>query len=135
MITTANYFTKGIKAIGIAISVGKPRWWTGRSYPPLAPAPWMLRLQGQEFTRAYQDTILSQLDPIGIREELEGSALLCWEGFNTFCHRRLVAEWLETEAGIVVPEYGRNREESLVAADMPSKSEAKRQKLAASELF
>jgi hypothetical protein len=31
--------------------------------------------------------------------------MLCWEAPGEFCHRRLVAEWLEGELGIQVPEW------------------------------
>jgi hypothetical protein len=31
--------------------------------------------------------------------------LLCWEAPGKFCHRRLVAAWLEDALGIDVPEY------------------------------
>ena len=37
------------------------------------------------------------------------------------CHRRLVAEWLEEKLGIVVPELGHERGESLPFGEQPSK--------------
>jgi hypothetical protein len=40
------------------------------------------------------------------------------------CHQRLVAEWLEEKLGIVVPELGRERSESVPFAKQPSKWEA-----------
>ena len=39
--------------------------------------------------------------------------MLCFEKFNDRCHRRFVAEWLETSLGIVIPEFGYEREQSL----------------------
>lgn len=37
-------------------------------------------------------------------KELDGSVLLCWEKSGAFCHRRLVAEWLEDAVGEKVQE-------------------------------
>jgi hypothetical protein len=31
--------------------------------------------------------------------------LLCWCPPQTKCHRRLVADWIETELGLYIPEY------------------------------
>lgn len=36
--------------------------------------------------------------------ELDGCVLLCHEKDSTYCHRRIVAEWLEVALGIKVPE-------------------------------
>jgi hypothetical protein len=47
--------------------------------------------------------------------------LLCWESFNVRCHRRLVAEWLEEKVGIVVPEVGHERAESIPFSEQRSK--------------
>ena len=37
--------------------------------------------------------------------------MLCWEPPGKFCHRRLVAKWLEEHLGVDVPEL---REPSLL---------------------
>jgi hypothetical protein len=47
--------------------------------------------------------------------------LLCWEAFNVRCHRRLLAEWLEEKLGVVVPELGHERAESIPFSEQPSK--------------
>ena len=41
------------------------------------------------------------------------------------CHRRLVAEWLEEKLGIVVPELGHERAESVPFSEQPSKWDGK----------
>jgi hypothetical protein len=51
--------------------------------------------------------------------------LLCWESFNVRCHRRLVAEWLEDKLGIIVPELGHERAESVPFSEQPSKWDGK----------
>jgi len=43
------------------------------------------------------------------------------ESFNVRCHRRLVAEWLEEKLGIVVPEVGHERGESIPFNEQRSK--------------
>ena len=68
------------------------------------------------YTRRYQAEVLDKLDPVAVVMDLdrlcylpEGpveAILLCWEPPGAFCHRRLVAEWLERSLGIVVPELG-----------------------------
>jgi uncharacterized protein (DUF488 family) len=56
----------------------------------------------------YLRDVLDKLDPAKVVEELGFDAvLLCWEAPGRFCHRRLVAAWLEEALGIEVPEYTR----------------------------
>jgi uncharacterized protein (DUF488 family) len=48
---------------------------------------------------------LDKLDPQKVFDDLgEDAILLCWEAPCQFCHRRLVAEWLEKHLGVNVPE-------------------------------
>ena len=54
-----------------------------------------------EYARRYNEEVLSKLDALG-----KDAILLCGEMPGTFCHRRLVARWLEEELGISVPERG-----------------------------
>lgn len=71
----------------------------------LAP-PWSLvKMEDEkEYTKEYRK-ILDKLDPAMVLEDLgEGAILLCWEKAGEFCHRRLVAEWLEEHLGITVNE-------------------------------
>ena len=37
---------------------------------------------------------LSKLNPDEYGEKLQDCILLCYEGYNKFCHRHLIAEWL-----------------------------------------
>jgi len=49
--------------------------------------------------------ILDKLDPRKVFEDLGPDAiLLCWEPPGKFCHRGLVAAWLEEKLGVQVPE-------------------------------
>lgn len=100
---------KGENAVSIA---GKcPSWYKGREYKKLAPRYWFFAKYKQDgdkefYTEQYQKEVLNKLDPKQVYEELgEDAVLLCWEKSGEFCHRRLVAEWLEHELGIKVEEF------------------------------
>ena len=105
-----SYYSKykGENAVSIALS--KPKWYKCREYKPLFPT-WQLlnkyKNDGDEsyYTEHYQKEILDKLDPKQVYEELgENSVLLCWEK-SGFCHRFLVARWLEKELGIEIKEF------------------------------
>jgi len=92
---------------------------------PLAPPRWLLKAKDPElFDREYRKQ-LDSLDAKQVAEDLGPNAIiLCWESFNVRCHRRLVAEWLEEKLGIVVPELGHERSESIPFSEQPSKWDA-----------
>ncbi len=92
----------------ISIARGTPGWFKGKRYLPLAPS-WEL-IKNTEipepYTTGYYEQVLNKLDPGKVLEELgENAILLCWEKPGDFCHRRLVAEWLESTLKIEVPEF------------------------------
>ncbi|MEA2044925.1 MAG: hypothetical protein U9N48_00120 [Euryarchaeota archaeon] len=102
---TSNFSESGSDPRAVAISRSRPKSWNGRVYEKLAPS-WALirlaKLSKAEYTRRYNEEVLSKLDALG-----KDAILLCWEMPGTFCHRRLVAGWLEEEMlGISVPERG-----------------------------
>ena len=43
----------------------------------------------------YYRTVLMRLDPEEVYNKLNNSVLLCYEDSSCFCHRHIVAEWLE----------------------------------------
>jgi uncharacterized protein (DUF488 family) len=64
----------------------------------------MLKMDEDTYREEYQK-ILDNLDPRKVYEDLgKNSILICWEAPGKFCHRRLVAEWLEKHLGVTVPE-------------------------------
>jgi uncharacterized protein (DUF488 family) len=64
----------------------------------------MLKLDEATYQVEYQK-ILDNLDPRQVFDDLgEDAILLCWEAPGKFCHRRLVAAWLEKHLGRSVPE-------------------------------
>ncbi|MBW1953536.1 MAG: hypothetical protein JRI66_10705 [Deltaproteobacteria bacterium] len=95
----------------VSISIKSPEWFKGRHYRPLNPPPDMLHcdVSDEEWARKYRERVLERLNPQQVYEELGPDAiLLCWEPPGVFCHRRLVAEWLEENLGIEVPELPAN---------------------------
>jgi len=105
---TSYYGSKAAKLPeAVAISQGIPKYYRGKVYKKLAP-PWSLvKEKDQEvFTELYKKQVLSKLQPAQVYAELGPSAiLLCWEKPGVFCHRRVVAEWLEKHLGIRIPEW------------------------------
>lgn len=88
----------------VSIALRAPKWYRGRRYPALAPRREMLKMIEATYRVEYQK-ILDNLDPQKVFEDLgEDAILLCWEAPGKFCHRRLVAEWLEEHLGRPVPE-------------------------------
>lgn len=91
---------KGLRFISIARF---NRFWSGEKYLSLAPTADMLKIEDEkEYTDLYYKNILSKLDAKIVYNELgENAVLLCFEKWDdiksgkTFCHRRIVAKWLE----------------------------------------
>jgi len=100
----------------IAISRSVPRYIRSgyRVYRTLAPGPWFKSVSYGQYREKYFHQ-LSLLDPLQVWNALHHLAgdhepvLLCYEkgpfDSGNFCHRRMVAEWFETELGFVVPEW------------------------------
>src|SRR5437764_1810501 len=126
MITTSNFARNAKHPDAVAISRGVPRFYKGRRCLALAPPTWLLKAKDPAlFDREYRKQ-LDSLDAKQVAEDLGPNAiLLCWESFNVRCHRRLVAEGLEEELGIVVPELDYERAESLPFNEQPSKWDGK----------
>jgi len=117
-IYTASWFTYfGPGRIGI--SRGSPRGVAGgyKMYRALAPTRDIL--QNENAQAAYRERffaeVLDKLDPQDVLVELEKrsqdglAVMMCFEKppfhENNWCHRRMVAEFLERETGLVVEEW------------------------------
>ena len=100
----------------ISISLKTPQWsQVDLQYQRLAPKRWMLQATKERYTKAYNEQ-LAKLNPNTVRSQLrilagEGftPVMLCYEAQpfseSNWCHRRMVAEWLEEALGIVIPEF------------------------------
>lgn len=90
----------GLNFVSIARSC---RYWNGRAYKPLMPTWDIINIEDEEeYRKAYYEKVLSKLDPLEVYNDLgEDAILLCHESAakiasgETFCHRHMVAEWLE----------------------------------------
>lgn len=103
----------------IGISRGNPRGVAGgyRTYKKLAPSADILHNTADvhEYRERFFTEILGNLDPQEVLKDIaklsEGrpAYLMCFEKppftETNFCHRRMVADWLAVEAGVVVEEW------------------------------
>ena len=106
-----SYFAKsGILPNAVSIAISSPAFFKGRRYKQLAPNYWFFIKYKDDhdekfYIEQYQKEVLDQLDPQKVFDELgEDAILLCWENSKSFCHRRLAANWLETNLKIIIPE-------------------------------
>lgn len=118
MITTSNFAVAKNDPRAVAICQGVPWWFKGRRMVELAPSRDLLNyVKASGDTKRFDDAMREQLEKLDIdkivKELGDESILLCWEGWNVRCHRRLVAEWLESKLGIEVPELNHRRSESI----------------------
>lgn len=122
---TSNYARKGSHPNAIAISRKPPDWYTGTTLPELAPT-WKMIMAYKEgnitetdFISMYVDLLHRQrFDPNKFIEPLPDSTfLLCYEKPGDFCHRRVLAEWIELKTGITIPEWKTEREEAAAKQD------------------
>ncbi len=108
MIVTSNFKIAGHLPQGVAISLGVPRGWQGARRPVLAPPRPLIKIMNPAtFIPLYREQVLDKLDPHKIIRDLGGDnfIMLCWEGPGVFCHRRVVALWLEKATGIKIAEF------------------------------
>lgn len=116
-----SYFARYRGDKGVSIALYPIRGYSGRRYPPLYPSKDILSqwktshedemIRQKIYIERYYNEVLSALDPRKVVNDLGDAVLLCYEKPNTFCHRRLVASWLEASIGIIVPELTFNKED------------------------
>jgi len=102
--------------IPVSIARFPPKWFRGEEIKALAPEKKLLwkakqnKICVEEYTHQYMKCVTERFDPRmlyeKLRQEFSGSdiVLLCFERKGEFCHRRLLAEWLENTLGLNVPE-------------------------------
>jgi uncharacterized protein (DUF488 family) len=117
-----SYFAKLRKIpdsiVPISIAVGTPRWYNGISYEKLKPT-WnlvrLIKIGGDKdiYTKIYTENILNMTNPFEVITDLsyisnnKDVVLLCYEKPTDFCHRHIVADWLN-EAGFKVKVWSEN---------------------------
>lgn len=118
MIFTSFYFHPDFKKhhnlIGISASV--PDFFKGERLEILAPS-WDLlnayhrdELTNEQYSEQYLISLLERgVDPETIFDDIpQGSILLCYEPPGQFCHRRVLANWIEDCTGMIIPEWNSN---------------------------
>lgn len=92
---------RGLRFVSVARSC---RYWTGERYPDLFPTWEMINMTDKDkYEKVYREKVLSKLDPVKVYEDLEDAVILCHESIDkiesgeTFCHRHMIAKWLEEE--------------------------------------
>lgn len=137
-----------LNAFPISIALYPPEWYLGRRcYDKLAPTPeilreWKAHHDKDLYIESYNEEVLSKLSPVTVvndmmkiargyepDEFLEEDAslnedrdviLLCYEAPDQFCHRHLVAQWLQSagylcdEWSKVVPFYEKKRKPKIL---------------------
>lgn len=84
------------------------KFWQGESYPKLFPSAnlltWWKSLpkEAQEcqdckqiYFNVYKQETLDKLDPHNVAADLQNKVLLCYEKSSDFCHRHIIAAWLQ----------------------------------------
>lgn len=114
-----SYFgqMKNLSKAGISIiSIARysPRFYHGGVLLEIAPTGAMLSMNDEEYKKAYRE-ILRKVDvnkllvKIQVLSKGKDVALLCFEKPDVFCHRHLLAEWIQKSVGIEVTEWGVSR--------------------------
>ena len=70
------------------------------------PRPLIKIMDPDTFIPLYKAQVLDKLDPHKIIRDLGGDnfIMLCWEDPGEFCHRRVVAAWMQKHTGVLVEE-------------------------------
>ena len=74
------------------------------------------KIDEMEYTSKYLD----QLNELGVDRILQmiqifgnNVVLLCWESPEKFCHRHILADYINKNSGVIVEEFGKENEISL----------------------
>ena len=99
----------------IGICCYPPKWFNGPNLGAIAPTPDILekcKSSHAEYEKRYKAEVLSifkdvstLINKISYISGGKDVALCCYEKPSDFCHRHIVAKWLEEQAGIEVKEF------------------------------
>ena len=88
------------KSKQVSVARGTPKWFSGIAAEALMPS-WdkIKSLKHDKITQeefeVYYNEVLSKLNPASVYSQLDECVLICWEKPSDFCHRHLIADWLE----------------------------------------
>jgi uncharacterized protein (DUF488 family) len=126
MIIYTSYFARTEQlrkndVVPVCIAIGTPKWFSGLNYKVVAPRRFMLSLSEEKYREEYSKILrnLSAEKVISDIKTITGNAnkaaLLCYEKPGEFCHRRMLACWLEKELGIEVKEYAFGEKQKMLS--------------------
>ena len=105
--------------IPISICAKAPSWYSGLQYKKLAPKydffmKWKENHDNDYYVKCFKEQVLDKLDALetvleiseiaGFHNRFNDICLMCYEKSTDFCHRHLVADWLN-ENGIECKEW------------------------------
>ena len=111
-----NYQSNYYKTYAISGNRGQDANYQGEYFSQLAPklSFWQIwhnnigiiseEENNKYYIAAYYNQVLKKLNPQEIYQQLDNSILLCYEANNEFCHRHIVAAWLELFLNVSIPE-------------------------------
>ena len=113
-----SYFSNGAKLtkagiMMIGIALYPPKWFTGLSNKYVSPSWDILHNSKSEedYVQRFNSEILAHRDPKAFLSAIEKMAngkdvaLCCYEKPDEFCHRHIVAKWLNEKLGLQVEEF------------------------------
>ncbi len=133
MIYTGKYdncHTKLLKTYSISKDRGIEAGYTGECFEELAPKPEFFKIwksnkglipeddNNRYYIREYYEQVLKNLDPSEVYKKINNSVLLCYEDSSEFCHRHIVAIWLEYHLNIRSFEV-RIEDEKIIPEERP----------------
>jgi len=119
---TSNYAMNGKNPDAIGISFIVPAWFQGKTITKVAPTLEMIsKTHGwvradeydvEEYTKDYINLLESRnINPQDLVDEIpDGAILLCYERPDEFCHRHVLAEWVQSHTGVIVTECKSEKE-------------------------
>jgi len=96
---------------GVSICLYPPLDYSGAQFPKLAPdkdtffAIKAGDIDEKQYEKQYRERVLAKIDPQVVYDLFKKSVLLCWEPAGDFCHRRIVASWIQEKLGIEIDEW------------------------------
>lgn len=83
----------------VSIAIGTPKWFNGKIIKELQPTWDMVmdhksgKISDDDYINRYIN-ILSKINIDKFLKDYDDTILLCWCGKNKFCHRHILAEWI-----------------------------------------
>ena len=131
-IFTGNYYEcKAGNLISISHDKGKSAGFTGKTIPKLAPNRqfwdvWRNNIgkiseekNNRYYIEEYYKQILSKIDIAELLKGEKDPILLCYEKEQAFCHRHIVAEYVEIKYGIKVKDIKIDENLNIIENERP----------------